>query len=193
MKERPIIFNTEMVKAILEGRKTQTRRPIKPQPEYLEYGSIYSNKAEYRWSFKDHDFSNIESIIPFAPLGKLGDFLWVRETFSDQSSPIGKDKFIVYKATEVEPDLFEGMWTPSIHMPRWASRITLEITDVRVEHVQDIDETDADCEGVEKLECDTYTESFKKLWDSIYNNWDDNPWVWVYEFKIKELKCKQTN
>ena len=141
MNEKPIIFNAEMVRAILEGRKSMTRRVIKPQPkEYTEFtGSI----PGMGWGKKRGRGS--EWLQKYCPYGKAGDVLWVRETFmlgwgctDDQPS---------YKA-DFEDSNDMGKWKPSIHMPRWASRINLEILDIRVERVQEIGEGDAMDEGV---------------------------------------------
>lgn len=210
MTERPIIFNSEMVRAILEGRKTQTRRPVKPQP-IDEYGKIRSH--ELTCESGGHGYFNDEQEW-MCPHGKPGDRLWVREThcwcnheYVDgykehpwEWPPDRDNAEMRYKATEVSPDLYN--WRPSIHMPRWASRITLEITDVRVERVQEISEEDARAEGCSDDEDPgwrpTYNDpdsggqpscrrTFEWLWSSIYNakgfGWDANPWVWVIEFR----------
>lgn len=194
MKEYPIIFNSEMVKAILDGRKTQTRRPVKPQiVGNIELGVFWDN--QYYCAPKD--------IVNFCPYGKHGDNLWVRETFA-LINDTGNDWEKIYKAT---PDKYfhPKKWTPSIHMPRWASRITLEITAVRCERVQEISCNDCTAEGIDylvgagwfknkniKVTGDIYTDAFSALWDSIYDNglvippllsWNANPWVWVIEFK----------
>jgi hypothetical protein len=185
MKERPILFNGEMVKAILDGRKTQTRRPVKPQP-----GPLGIHPAMRRQMVEK-------------PLGTIGDQLYVRETFSLKDSSHEDSPNVVYRADQ---DSDRMVWTPSIHMPRWASRITLEITGVRVERLQEITEEDAEREGVESVKYGSETfwkahgknllpeggelvvtrtaaQSFRTLWQSIYGNWHANPWVWVYEFR----------
>lgn len=137
MKERPILFSTEMVRAILEGRKTQTRRVIKPQPNDIRESPFVK--------------SGIETIHGYEikPKYEPGDRLWVRETWHQHSSD---DDFctgeIHYRATEI---CVGTKWIPSIFMPRWASRITLEVTNVRVERVQDISEDDAIAEGIDYL------------------------------------------
>lgn len=194
MKERPIIFNGEMVRAILDGRKSQTRRVVK--------------------------CLDVPPVCWKCPYGVPGDRLWVRETFCIESSyevgpypppfsdgrPLNKHNGWTcgewweqahYKATDPTPELEIGTgdpgvkWTPSIHMPRWASRITLEIVNVRVERVQEIDEAGAILEGVdaEKYE-KSYRYAFSQLWDSINVKrgfgWDKNVWVWVIEFKRVE-------
>lgn len=167
MKERPILFNGEMVRAILAGQKTQTRRiPSKTQQDAL-----------------------------FCPYGHPGDRLWVKETFA-----YAQDGTVVYRASMVGSpwDAITRRaitWHPSIHMPRWASRITLEITDVHVERVQDIHEEDAIAEGIDPrklsyLSGERAVTKFSVLWNSIYAadglGWDVNPWVWVVTFKRVE-------
>lgn len=194
MKERPILFNAEMVRAILDGSKTQTRRPIKPQPELTEAGNLIYRTDKRSFAGSSSGLSNL------APFGQVGDLLWVPETWAVyQNDPdIGglKDYSpVIYKAT-FDPALdFSGPWKPSIHMPRWASRITLEITDVRVERVQDITEEDARAEGMKPDDIfppprygeePPHKELFAELWSSIYGNWHQNPWVWVYEFERLE-------
>ncbi|QDP68103.1 MAG: hypothetical protein Unbinned5081contig1003_35 [Prokaryotic dsDNA virus sp.] len=197
MKERPIIFNSEMVRSILDGRKTQTRRTIKQQP--YELADIdYDNSTDL---FYDRG-SNMNYKCPF---GKVGDVLWVRETFGvhpdyDDISEHG----LIYKADYNQSILNDfknemGMkWTPSIHMPKWACRLRLKITDIRVERLQSISEVDAIKEGLHGPFTGTDfnginqigkkpSQCFAELWNSIYKNWDENPWVWVVEFEtIKE-------
>ncbi|MGJ5858285.1 hypothetical protein [Serratia sp. G204Y] len=216
MKERPVIFNGEMVRAILDGRKTQTRRTLnwKRQP-YTEMAER-DDGSLWPWAEDGERGGDIWFSCPF---GEVGDRLWVRETFAghylddDQIQDIkdGRDKaedLCEYRADySDDADCVDG-WTPSIHMPRWASRITLEITAVRVERLNDISEEDARAEGVRAIEnnfgngpayCDYLlpnlndtaewynraSDSFKSLWKSIYGveNWRANPWVWVIEFR----------
>ena len=209
MKERGMIFNAEMVKALLDGRKTQTRRPVKPQPNI----SYFPKRIPEGWngSFSVDGGKSFK-----CPFGVVGDRIWVRETFWLVDSWAMGDIPCVLYADEFEKYQDEGwqcyqsydFWSkrayhgkytfgckPPIHMPRWASRITLEITDVRVDRVQDISYSDAYAEGVERKsgDClDHFMEfkrgnsirAFEMGWNSIYNNWDDNPWVWVVEFKV---------
>ncbi|MEX5880301.1 hypothetical protein AB6G95_11175 [Proteus vulgaris] len=198
MKERGIIFNTEMVKAILDGRKTQTRRVMNNQPCTIsgETITVQQDDFNFRWAGDLHN--DTSGWFP-CPLGKVGDRLWVRETFK---TGVCTESTIAYKATHKPSDLEEGWyeeikWTPSIHMPRWASRITLEITDVRVERLNDISQSDAIAEGAPpshptidaiSRECgfpDFSRSRFGQTWWHIYGkkNWQDNPWVWVIEFK----------
>ena len=173
MKERPILFSGPMVRAILDGRKTQTRRPVKPQP-FVATTSMFD--------------------ISKCPLGQPGDRLWVRETW--RKDALGT--VVEYRATTSALMEFIAPWRPSIHMPRWASRITLEITRVWVERVQDITEDEAKAEGIVDGGCMTCgkpetcgcqnprpdrRDSFANLWQSIYGTWDANPWVWAVEFR----------
>ncbi len=200
-RERPILFNDQMVRAILEGRKTVTRRVVKPQPDFL--GSMVDPNTP----FKTLD-AGLHARIT-CPYGEPGDRLWVRETWGLQvrSYGGGAGEFIVYRATN--PDAIycrssEGReypvkWKPSIHMHRHSSRILLEITAVRVERLQDISEEQALAEGVRGEPCDharqacsdigcwgdTAKGAFGFLWEQLNGAgaWQANPWVWVVEFK----------
>jgi hypothetical protein len=199
MKERPIIFNGPMVRAILEGRKTQTRRALKLQND------VATKVAEYHTGEPSLGFAYYRKIggvwhrsLPFAcPFGKVGDRLWVKETFAIYGD---EEKYVMHYKADRDSWPTKGCgWRPSIHMPRRASRITLEITNVRVERLQDISDEDAKAEGVYAfhsqspgLEAKPYyrslyspTELFQMLWDSINGEgaWDCNEWVWVIEFK----------
>lgn len=176
MKERGMIFNGEMVRAILDGRKTQTRRVMKPQPDEDGLAKVINGP-----------WVDTSERIYRCPFGVPGDRIWVRETFSpvpDHEEPAGCSA-ILYAADGNGP---YGKWVPSIHMPRWASRITLEITGVRVERLNDISECDAKAEGAPTECCvigDKHFLGFRSLWKSIYGDesWRSNPWVWVIEFK----------
>ncbi|QPJ91269.1 hypothetical protein HS042_24470 [Serratia marcescens] len=234
MKERPVIFNSEMVRAILSGRKTQTRRVIaNVSPD----NCIPLQKPT---KTKDGIYTHVMDAPGhgLCPFGQVGDRLWVRETWADVNHD--GHPAIAYRADgglrvigeddgeEEDPNLekywfaqwyadlisgAEGNWRPSIHMPRWASRITLEITAVRVERLNDISEEDAKAEGVRAIEnnfgngpsyCDYLlpnlddtaewynraSDSFKSLWKSIYGaeSWRANPWVWVIEFRRVEVE-----
>lgn len=230
MTERGMIFNGEMVGAILSGRKTMTRRIMKVQPEssgfglrYIAESSLAKEVGMYFWSQSDACGMKARSK-PFAcPYGKPGDRIWVRETFQGplfdfdvmdsyckDSTPFEKPEFCVYKADGVPaPEFYDAddelhcRWRPSIHMPRWASRITLEITDVRVERLNSISEEDARAEGIidggcvncgepEPCSCahpqPDATDAFAYLWQSIYGqeNWNANPFVWVIQFERVE-------
>lgn len=209
MTERPILFNGAMVRAILDGSKTQTRRPVKVQPGDVLWGS---NGLEWSW------LSNTDGGTPAdfvrCPFGVPGDRLWVRETWAPDPRAPGVPCVAVHRATDevalnaalAAPD----RWHPSIHMPRWASRITLEVTDVRVERVQDITEEDAQAEGARRfdsvhdtnpyglgprwsMETPTSTAqcmgtarmAFANLWERINGTggWSANPWVWAISFR----------
>lgn len=176
MKERPILFSGEMVRAILDGRKTQTRRVVKF--DWCGSANGLLHQASFDPAYK-------------CPYGKVGDRLWVRETWAKLLS--GR---IWYRADG--HSINDGGWRPSIHMPRWASRITLEITGVWVERLQAIGQNDAFREGVRRAadgrwfnyapDGPTHNSargSFISLWESINGpgSWDANPWVWVIEFK----------
>lgn len=220
MKEHPILFSTPMVQAILEGRKTMTRR-IAKVPNYDHYGTNIMD-----WGLSEHPYFKggkwyytIQSDVDDSstnelkcPYGQIGDRLWVRETFQYVSIP-KEYKGFVYKASgglDWEMSNDEWKWKPSIFMPRKASRISLEITNIKVERLHDISEEDAKLEGVllhksgrhyldymkqrAKLtqfiySADTAKESFKTLWTLINGfrdepfAWFKNPWVWVVEFK----------
>lgn len=155
MKERPILFSGPMVRAILEGRKTQTRRVVKPQPEMVE------DRTTKPWEGCPATLLRLlEATGRDCPYGQPGDRLWVREAFmyscAGAENERGYDDCIEYRADFGKKIVFPGMphaddidckWRPSIHMPRWASRITLEVTGARVERLQQISETDAQAEG----------------------------------------------
>lgn len=208
--EKPIIFNTEMVKAILAGRKTQTRR----MAEDLLPVRNSSGKIVGRTSLA-HEVEN-GFINDYAPY-PVGTKLWVKETFihidDENDSYDGMGSTTYYRADQGHKDELEiqrmGLkWTPSIHMPRWASRIMLEVVSVKCERVQAISEADALAEGVgvfdevinhpplyldyvlDEYWLRTAAESFKTLFISIYGieEMAKNPWVWVYEFKVIEVK-----
>ncbi|MGQ5834489.1 morphogenetic protein [Serratia sp. IR-2025] len=215
MKERPVIFNSEMVRAILDGRKTQTRRVMAVQPESNQFGLLRitdstkrSDIGKYHWAESNATGTHQRSALFSCPFGQVGDRLWVRETF--QGPLIPEDELSEYLGAN--PDKFQSPayceyaadggakpeyvdsdentrygWRPSIHMPRWASRITLEITGVRVERLQDISETDAIAEGGTKH---FNIDWFGPLWASIYgvDSWNANPWVWVIEFRRVEVR-----
>ncbi|HIC8916371.1 TPA: morphogenetic protein [Enterobacter roggenkampii] len=190
MKERGMIFNGGMVRAILEGRKTQTRRPVKvPHIDRDAMCELSGNELAGELSAGNYRNS---------PHGKPGDRIWVRETWARYN--IDQDSHdMAYRATPPADWPEEGRWRPSIHMPRWASRITLEITCVRVERLNNISQEDAQAEGMELTgwrptysdpdsggEVWTPYDNFAQLWESIYgeDSWKANPWVWVIEFKV---------
>lgn len=200
IREKGLIFNSEMVRAILDGRKTQTRRPIKwKQTRFTEIGER-EDGSKWPWS---EDAEHACDFWHPCPFGAVGDRIWVRETWNKYGG------LLTYRA---DHDWIDDMrketvctakWVPSIHMPRWASRILLEITDVRVERLNAISEEDARAEGIidggclncgepEPCGCANpepdATDAFAYLWQSIYGqeNWNANPWVWVIEFKRVE-------
>lgn len=199
MKERGMIFNAEMVRAILDGRKTQTRRPVKFPLIDKNMGCELAGN-ELAGELAAHNYWN-------SPYGKPGDRIWVRETFRVHSRATDVAT-LVYRAsvrnswTEqthrvpvavCNKPATPEKWMPSIHMPRWASRITLEITDVRVERLRGLSEEDAKSEGIIPsaggvLPGWEYRINFRDLWMDIYgtDNWEANPWVWVIEFKRVE-------
>ncbi|HHW7582693.1 hypothetical protein MWR38_12225 [Klebsiella pneumoniae] len=233
MKERGMIFNGEMVRALMSGRKTQTRRPIKwKQTRFTEIGER-EDGSKWPWS---EDAEHACDFWHPCPFGAVGDRVWVRETwgvvshaFSDDGlmidwvpdrpttaiheMPFGNGYYSGYAIYAVDGDFTWGdddgyedgrsCWKPSIHMPRAASRILLEITNVRVERLNAISEEDARAEGIidggclncgepEPCGCANpepdATDAFAYLWQSIYGqeNWNANPWVWVIEFKRVE-------
>ena len=177
MKEYPIPFKGEMVRAILDGRKTVTRRVMKSQPN-LDCDKI----TDVVGGFVDADGKEFKS-----KYGKPGDRLWVKETWgrgSENNVCHPSDEMLLYRATDPGWDDNDTgfTWKPSIHMPRWASRITLEVVSVRVERLQDVTEEDAKREGVGSVA------EFCELWEKINGpgSWDANPWVLVVEFKMLE-------
>ncbi len=197
MKERPILFSGEMVRAILDGRKTQTRRVVKPQPPDhwipevgYYYPTLVDRDGEQFPGEKTFGASD-ESFGLKCPYGQPGDRLWVRETWAPHADMPHTAIYRCDRGGDYQDTVTHGFrWSPSIKMPLWASRITLEITSVRVEMLQDITEHDASREGVElrQPEAQTFYGEFRRLWESIHSHesWTTNPWVWVIEFKRPE-------
>ena len=237
MKEHQILFNAQMVRAILDGRKTQTRRVMKPQPDSTHDGEPYWFIGGYRaWRFTGTTaILRIGSFNPISsPYGKTGDRLWVRESWrigawDEDSGCVAIDymadgycrKEWIKPTNDPRGEIFARLWLqsandarkvygeldqydwqagespcrwrPSIHMPRWASRILLEVTEVRVERLQEISIQDAMAEGVAEtaprlkdLEpCMEWRYAYEDLWNVINGpgSWDANPWVWVIEFR----------
>lgn len=213
-KERPILFSGPMVRAILDGRKTMTRRIIKPQPERMPVQCMYS-KTGWAQEGTLNKYGNkgcsCHAEVRF-PGWWPGTRLWVRETWRahDDAETIAvnyaADDSVIYFGPHAGINakrfshLLSWQWKPSIHMPRWASRLTLEITSVRVERLQDISEEDAKAEGVEKFKHGwknyidhespmpqaSAADSFCALWESINgrDSWSANPWVWVLTFRV---------
>lgn len=185
MKERPIIFSAPMVRAIIEGRKTQTRRVVK-------------NSGKYGVSVLKGAKGPCGVLWDDCPYGAPGDRLWVRETWAPNDvlplsdRPAGD---FIYRAdlNHLGQSKYSGRWRSSIHMPRHASRITLEIIGVRVERLQEISDDDCIAEGLEPCNCAegcnicalSWQEEYCLLWKSIYGpgSWDANPWVWVIQFR----------
>ncbi|HFN7263109.1 TPA: hypothetical protein ACHGUG_003561 [Klebsiella pneumoniae] len=245
MTERGMIFNGEMVRAILDDRKTQTRRIMKVQPESNQLGLLlitdstkHSDIGKYHWAESNATGNHVRSKLFSSPFGAVGERIWVRETWATLGNEDGcyvdwednlckgdeRSAARIYRASceqrpgdyglwsipddaywkpHTKEHKFEGAWRPSIHMPRWASRILLEITDVRVERLNAISEEDARAEGIidggclncgepEPCGCANpepdATDAFAYLWQSIYGqeSWNANPWVWVIEFERVE-------
>lgn len=238
MKERPILFSAPMVRAILEGRKTQTRRVAPIRWNTSKHWGPYDCWTFYRGArpFIGFGTSNRgqDAIAPFSPYGRPGDRLWVKETFAvevqtpefyeapevpEDGRPIQREEHPEegwtvrvprYRSTEpdtllVDPEADEAVdpekmrWKPSIFMPRWASRLTLEVTDVRVQRVQEISNDDARAEGVDRHELvpwpdgdpgtlgDEDIRRYRALWNEINakrgHSWESNPWVWAISFR----------
>lgn len=209
MTDRPILFSGSMVRALLAGTKTQTRRIMKPQPtrEWAPSGGWMEIHGRDKHGELDpdrvlgHGYCSDDGEEGYAsPYGVPGDRLWVRET-------LRRSDFGWYYGADVEPLKLapelravatswahhkEGDVCVSIHMPRWASRITLEITGVRVERLQDISEDDAVAEGLARIAVTSDTtgtrEAYRQLWNEINGAgaWYANPWVWVVGFKRAE-------
>lgn len=241
MKERGMIFNGEMTRAILDGRKTQTRRIVKGTDGAVKFCKEWDINGEEIFVVlgeKDHTGMNPVLGATSCPFGGVGDRIYVRETWAILGNEDGccidwegnlckadeRSAARIYRASceqrpgdyglwsipddadwkpHTKDHQYEGAWRPSIHMPRWASRILLEITDVRVERLNAISEEDARAEGIidggclncgepEPCGCANpepdATDAFAYLWQSIYGqeNWNANPWVWVIEFKRVE-------
>ncbi|EDT5168806.1 hypothetical protein QG942_000691 [Salmonella enterica] len=227
-----MIFNGEMVRAILDGRKTQTRRPFNWKRQPAMEMAERDDGSLWPWA---EDCERGGDIWFACPFGEVGDCIWVRETWATLGNEDGccvdwggklckgdeKSAARIYRASceqrpgdyglwsipddadwkpHTENEKFEGAWRPSIHMPRWASRILLEITDVRVERVQDISQRDAVTEGgppdhpsfskiSQEMGFSDWPRSwFAQTWWGIYGReaWNTNPWVWVIEFKRVE-------
>nr|WP_314367635.1 hypothetical protein [uncultured Acinetobacter sp.] len=207
MKERPILFNTPMVQAILSGQKTQTRRIVNKAPTTEINHRLIALDNGWNWQVDQ------QGIVPtmhreidnpmVCPFGQIGDRLWVRETFrlydldgcphADFPCGCPRNGTPLYKASH---DCGDGeKWKPSIHMPRSACRLILEITKIRVERLNDISSEDAKAEGFDYSTHPSAIQmgyaigaktNFRVTWEQIYgqNEWNKNPWVWVVEFKV---------
>lgn len=213
MKERPILFSTPMVRALLDDRKTQTRRIIKPQPvralpqEFIPMDQAITRLKTLHQNGNTQIMTSgplVGQAVPKCPYGEIGDRLWVRESFTPNYFDGGGHGYKADWTKAAAEVATEPKWKPSIHMPRKACRLLLEITEVRVERLQDIDEEDAVWEGIEGDEYGElwmdYTKkhddperhlliepsaSYRTLWQSINGpkSWDANPWVWAITFK----------
>lgn len=220
MKERKIAFNGAMVRAILAGQKTQTRRAAKPV-KHPDLGNLYDPGALVLEREPQHVIDRA------CPYGQPGDRLWAQEEWGDvnlygapaiaysadgdlmdlmeHESFLTKDGAFNYEAKRIKPYSFdawaydliggiEGTWRPAKHMPRWASRILLEVIGVRVERLQSISDDDLSAEGIQEIidagvDHDGWPrDAFRSLWDGIYGegSWNENPWVWVVEFRRVE-------
>lgn len=224
IKERPILFSAPMVRAILEGRKTVTRRALKVQPHIDTSGNFCVGKSNYGQDLNGKPMTR-HFVKSHCPYGQPGERLWLRESFwhagewvptypEDDGGAWAGTRRVHYRADSPPPNepnhhypngLSNGNYSaaapakiwrarPSIHMPRWASRILLEIIDVRVERLQDISRADIRAEGLQcppEMESDDvspnyrdwYPAAWRELWESTGGNWHANPWVWVVEFK----------
>ncbi len=214
MSTKPILFNTEMVRAILDGKKSCTRRLVKPQPQ--GYFEVNENPVY----IYDTDWNQGKITPPYQP----GDILYVRETWHKYIKRVGKGEscrfaeFYGYRASVANSEDADEPWRPSIHMPKEAARIWLKVTDVRVERLQEMKPVDVIKEGAypdcwdclntygesgsqccygteeECSQCDGVMMEWEKLWNSTIKKtdierygWDANPWVWVIEFE----RCKK--
>jgi hypothetical protein len=207
VKERPILFNTPMVQAILSGQKTQTRRIVNKAPTTEINHRLIALDNGWNWQVDQ------QGIVPtmhreihnpmVCPFGQIGDRLWVRETFrlydldecphADFPCGCPRNGTPLYKASH---DCGDGeKWKPSIHMPRSACRLILEITNIRIERLNDITSEDAKAEGFDYSTHPSAIQmgyaigaktNFRVTWEQIYghNEWNKNPWVWVVEFKV---------
>lgn len=186
MTEKPILFSAPMVRAILNGTKTQTRRTVKPQPEAAHGGEPYWHIGGYRaWQYRGvTDPARMGTHNPIVcPYGEPGDRLWVREAWYSPPAPL--NDCLGYVADGDHPHGVIYRKRPSIHMPRWASRITLEVTGVRVERLQDISTHDCWAEGIPSSPDVNPRHEYEELWTSINGpgSWKVNPWVWCIEFR----------
>lgn len=211
VRTKPILFSAPMVRALLEGRKTQTRRVIKEAARM-----IHQEKWEVRAHAGEFGHYQVGAEQPSAilkPKYSPGDLLWVRETWSHTGTGVWKiadiyqalDGNVVYRADSDNPGI--GYFS-SIHMPRWASRLTLRVTDVRAQRLQDISEEDAIQEGAGQYTSQSpiqrafnpewkgsYKRGFQVVWDNINGteSWDANPWVWVYSFEVIKKNVDEVN
>ena len=200
LKEAGLIFKSPLVRAILDGRKTQTRRIAKPV-RHPDLGNLYSPGA----LVLEHESQHV--INRACPIGQPGDLIYVRETFARVPTVCGGDELVFAADYRDGSDKTAGVkYTPAIHMPKDLARIWLEVTGVRVERLQYISEKDAIAEGIERTEdffgCPCWRDysepegpdasvcpddpigSFQTLWESTGGDWASNPWVWAVDFKV---------
>lgn len=199
MKVTPMLFKDEMVRAIVDGRKTQTRREMNVQPCRKPNLLMLGNSLTAMWMNKHEDGNEVLK----CPYGKPGDLIYIKETHAfsrlfdlmpPRDVPVGSD--VYYKAAMSEQEFHNlcAVTRPSIFMPRWASRLTLKIKSIRLERLQDISEEDAKSEGAEPKLCtgypypnppSTHINGFCQLWQSINGpgSWEANPWLWVIEYE----------
>lgn len=220
IKERPILMNAEMVRAVLEDRKTNTRRIVKPQPpSYIDELHGYELRKRAPYTLEDFEtgcvvgygFEDDNDVLYKLPYGRVGDRLWVRETFCEMVERHRPPQFVYRADTSADGEEcrldfvrcgYPYQWKPSIHMPREASRVTLEIVKARVERLQDISEEDAIAEGCPGFYSPARVaggeivgpdgqdpiEQFRELWERINGagSWARNDWVWAISFKRLE-------
>jgi hypothetical protein len=201
MTERPILFSGDMIRAILGGRKTQTRRPVKPQPgpSVVPYSCP---DGRFNWVIANTGHGCGD---PFRAPWRIGYVLWVRETWAPSVDPENHADAKAGFTYRADWDRFDDAevrdfkWNPSILMPKYVCRLRLKITDVRVERVQAISDSDVIAEGVESIHVDKYREFFHKndchgmaygeIWNAMYKDplsWESNPWVWAITFERME-------
>jgi hypothetical protein len=198
--ELPIIFRGDMVNAIIEGRKKQTRRKISfndvPVTE-APYLNTYFYQPKYLKKYNGYDVITLDELLLKCPYGKAGDELWVKETWKLWQPGPGPVDIVTKPLSHLSMDCLmrchveykaetnnEGPWRSSLYMPKWASRLRLQKKEVRVERLQDITEEDAKAEGVTlnpEIKGDTYKKAFARLWAEIHGDksWEKNPLLWV--------------
>lgn len=197
MNARPILFRDEMVDKLLMDWKTQTRRAIKPQPRTDATHGDIEQSEKYPGEFFQWVDGGDKLPSFTCPYGVPGDLLWVRETWHTDTLPLEQaraehedmmSESPIYFRASVEELEAGYLWRPSIHLPRWASRLTLRITDIRVQRVQEITEYECEEEGVGHVMPHSAREMYAKLWDSINGKgaWRRNPWVWALTFEVIE-------
>jgi hypothetical protein len=204
-RERQILFSAPMIRALLDGTKTQTRRLMNPQPVHAQHhewnGAVIHDDEQRLWCWKWHTYDNLwdehvrdderRHLAVKCPYGRAGEQLWVKETWTHDADSLDDARAqhedamsmssVYYRASMPDDEAETMRWRPSIFMPRWASRITLKIVEVRVQLLQEISEDDARAEGVADRA------SYALLWDRINGAsrslcWAKNPWIWALTF-----------